>query len=282
MMVLDAEWQQKGKGGKGGSSSTKDDASTVVSGTVGGGGRGGGGGTADTKSQLGGRDLGEHGTVGGKSTKSGKSGKSGKSKAGLEVGLERETLGAIKVQLGASMAAPFLMLDKQAHQDKGGSQFLKFVAHSTSLVPKGAKPKGAEKYVEYHPSQMRSVVLTNALGIPLTFAVASSDPFRIISTKCLAPPHPLGGSEGGDLKRKTMTQEGNREFHKGGIFSLPPSETLTLLMAFVPAKRPTTRKVGEIDLKSEDEGVLNINFSTGQLQQVRRLLLSVFSISFHY
>ena len=249
----------------------EDDASTVVSGTVGGGG-GSGGGTADTKSQLG-RDLEQLHRVGGKS------GKSGKSKAGLEVGLEQETLG-IKVQLGASMAAPFLMLDKQAHQDKGGSQFLKFVAHSTSLVPKGAKPKGAEKYVEYHPSQMRSVVLTNALGIPLTFAVASSDPFRIISTKCLAPPHPLGGSEGGDLKRKTMTQEGNREFHKGGIFSLPPSETLTLLMAFVPAKRPTTRKVGEIDLKSEDEGVLIINFSTGQLQQVRRLILFVFSISF--
>ena len=258
MMVLDAEWQHNPSSGGGGG--TEGGGSTVAT------GKSGGKGAAD-KSQMGGRDLGDE-SVGGKSGKSGKSGgRAGGGKA--DVGLEKESLGAIKVQLGASMAAPKLMLDKQAHQDQDGAQFLKFVAHSTSLVPKGAKPKGTEKHVHYDPSQLRSVVLTNTLGIPLTFSVGSSDPFRIVSTKCLAPPHPLQGKESSSFKKAmTMTEADGVEVHKGGIFSLPPSETLTMLMAFVPAKRPQTRKVGEIDLKSEDDGVLDINFSTGQLQQV--------------
>ena len=68
-------------------------------------------------------------------------------------------------------------------------------------------------------------------------------------------------------------EDRQKEFHQGGIFSLPPSETLTLLMAFVPERRSrNSYKVGEIDLKDEQDGVLNLIFSTGQLQQVRKIV----------
>mmetsp|Transcript_28938 Transcript_28938/g.67308 ORF Transcript_28938/g.67308 Transcript_28938/m.67308 type:complete len:2187 (+) Transcript_28938:98-6658(+) len=211
-------------------------------------------------------------------------------------GLERETLGAIKVQLSATPIQPKLMLDKHVHADKGSAQFLKFVAYSTNLVAQATKRP-------FHSSQMRSVVLANPLGVPLTFSVSTTEPFQILSTKCLAPPHPLmhkqalGGTgsrgqtrtkrnvaasfSGDDNPEATAAVDGSAESalllsqslgrpqQQGGIYTLPPQENLTLQMVYVPPKLKLSTQPGAVSLKHADEGVLNLNYATGQLQTIK-------------
>jgi hypothetical protein len=81
--------------------------------------------------------------------------------------------------------------------------------------------------------QLRAVVLTNPLGMPLTFSISSTDPFRVLGSKCLAPPHPL--NKGMMASALAANGNGGNLSFPGGIFTLPPQEAVTLYLAYLPS-----------------------------------------------
>ena len=122
MMSLDAEWLPKNQS----SSVVESSTSPVMS---------------QTQSLHGG--VMEGSTADGK----GRGGGSVESLASTKVsgsgGLDKQTLGAVKVLLTAQPITPRLMLDKQVHSDKKNKQFLKFTAYSTRH--KSAKTPGGPR-----------------------------------------------------------------------------------------------------------------------------------------
>lgn len=231
-------------------------------------------------------------------------------------------MGIIKVQCQAVPVLPHLLLDKHTHVDRGSAQNLKFVAFSTHLVP--APTRGAGSFNEpainnftgtatgalrsqrkqrpYHKSQLREVVLSNKMGVPLTFTVATTEPFQVVSTKCVAPPHPLnapqvrfqtggGGGRGGAAEDSLALSRGgggdeqqtwqsgassdlllSRRIGQpghGGIFTLPPEDSLTLHLVFAPPRPAPSQRPGVLVLDAKHEGQLNLHFSTGHTQTVQ-------------
>lgn len=362
VMALDAEWQFPESHGQAASTSKQvgNEGSVALGGSIDSGSGSGSSSSSGSTSQS--SSSSSSSTAAGKKKKK-------KSGAGTEQGLDQETLGAVQVQLEAKPTIPRLTVDKQAHVDQGGEQYLKFVAQASQILGLGqlaaqaqalepggrgpvevkalqrseaasslaasvaaaqsdwaARPGGPARSLqpmrnslsgvaaadfsatatttavdqggigggsrpstgaaaagtakEPELSQLRSVVLTNPLGMPLTFAVSTTEPFRVVGAKCLAPPHPLSASFAGRLasppgraaiaaESAGLQKSGLGALVAGGIFTLPPQEAVTLYVAYAPdSSRKSLKRQGNVRLKDQDKGLLVCQFATGQSQRV--------------
>jgi hypothetical protein len=149
------------------------------------------------------------------------------------------------------------------------------------MTAEAAEAVAAAAAGEPELSQLRSVVLTNPLGLPLTFAVSTTEPFRVVGSMCLAPPHPLTAAFAGRLASANgraalaaeslgLQQAGLGALVAGGIFTLPPQEAVTLYVAYAPAPRRSRdgSSSGSLRLQDRDDGRLVCQFATGQAQRV--------------
>lgn len=184
-------------------------------------------------------------------------------------GLDKETKGAVRVMVTAKPIHPKLLLDKASHKDRPMPQSLKFVGHSTQVKEVAGRKR--QDPGSYHESQLKTVVLSNPHSVAVTCAVSCTEPFAILATQCLAPPHPMNlANQSGAAATGAIVA--SRTVSQGGIFTLPPSENLKVLMAYSPSlagSRSKERNQGSTTgLKIEEKGVLNVKFATGQEQHI--------------
>ena len=182
-------------------------------------------------------------------------------------GLERETMGAIKLAVSAIAVQPWLYLDKRRHGERNAitansfkeepvHQYMKFSINATSL----------RRYKEtkvFDECMKQTFLLRNVKSIPFEFAVTAHGPFKILETKTLALPHPMYNSPG------KLAWNVDR----GRPFSLPPDECLEVTVAFVPSVTPLSDgsrdDIDESkDMKLDAKGRLKLLYSTGQEQYI--------------
>jgi len=172
-------------------------------------------------------------------------------------GLEAESLSAVTCRVESRSIDPEL--------DAGGKTGIKFKVWSTHAATLG-KFVGGKKAP--HPSMAKQIVMTNRLSVPLTFCLCvASGPFRLLSTKCLAPPHPL--------QQQLFTTSLHGRPAEGEIFTLPPGDNVIIDMGFLANTASQTltgtaalSKNQAVTLKEELKGSLRVQFSTGHVQEL--------------
>jgi len=194
--------------------------------------------------------------------------KAGKKNAGEDGGgLERETFGAVKLNLSAQVIQPWLYLDKRRHGEKNAltdvpeedirvKQYLKFSISAMEL--KEWRDTGV-----YSDAMEETFLMTNTKSIPLEFAINSSGPFKITKAVTLALPHPFASA----------VDKVGWNVDQGRLFNLPPGESVEISVAFLPNPAPLSDgsrdDVEESkEMKLDAKGRLKILFSTGQEQFV--------------
>jgi len=180
-------------------------------------------------------------------------------------GLERETFGAVKLNLSSKVIQPWLYLDKRRHGEKNAlvdipeedirvNQNLKWSISAMEL--KEWKATG-----EYSDAMEETFLMTNTRSIPLELALTSSGPFKIVEAVTLALPHPLAHTP----------SKCPWNVERGKLFSLPPGESVEISVAFLPEVSPLSDgSRDDIDeskeMKLDAKGRLKIFFATGQEQ----------------
>ena len=202
-------------------------------------------------------------------------------------GLERETMGAVKLGVGATAISPNLFLDKRRHGEKNAISEVEEKDIDIKQVIKISISAMEYKHFkltgEVSDDMEQTFLLTNQLSISLDLALTSEGPFKIESAKTMTIPHPNYNNPG---KEPWNTD-------KGRLFRLPPLESVCVSVSFQPKVAPLSDgsrdDIDESkDMKLEAAGRLKIKFSTGQEQYVQlkgellRPLVAVQPSTYHY
>ena len=281
LMVADARWQHKKEGGSvtGGMAAL---AASSSAGSLGGGDSVASGATAGGSLTGTGTSAGGTGTSGTGRRKTRVVGGSSHDDGGS---LERETMGAVKLGVVATAIRPWLYLDKRRHgeklteddEDKEVTQAVKFSISATEY-------KEFIRTKEVSDEMEQTFLLTNRKSIPFEFEVSVEGPYRILSGKTLALPHP------NFVAPKFGTAHA---LIQGLPFILPPNESVELSVGFFPKVTPLSDgsrdDIDESrDMKLEASGRVRVAFATGQEQfvdlkgELIRPLVAVSPSDYHF